>query len=315
MMQVSDVGILYDVFYIVEKCLNEGEITDLVELKEVPEVIKLFFYKGIGGKTLIQQISDEKIAELLDKKVLEKITEALSDSRFIADKVLGFYFAKEKIEYGADDYDFVRTINKLIFKSSYSLDIKNSLYCFFIEPETVLNEVIKVLKQLYHHQVALIDNDYAETALKIQQELNVAELLKKLDITNCSDKIILAPCIINKEYFSVINNKNAIVLIMGEEYEKSFEKSAEDILNDFASVFSEVNRIRILNSLHKNNEMIISEITNTLNLTATNVYYHLSLMLNTGIIKKRNKGRTIIYSLNKNNIMKVCEELSKYCDE
>lgn len=314
MIKVSDAGVLYDVFYIVEKYLKEGEITDLVELNEVPEVIKLFFYKGIGGKTLIQQISDEKIADLLDKKVLEKIAEALSDNRLIADKVLGFYFAKEKVEYGVDDYQFVRTINKLIFKSSYPLDIKNSLYCFFIEPETVLNEVIKVLKQL-HHQVALIHNDYAETALKIQQNLNTDALLKKLDITNCSDKIILAPCIINNEYFSVVNNKNAIVLILGEEYEKSFEKSGEDILNDFASIFSEVNRIRILNSLHKNNEMIISEITNTLNLTATNVYYHLTLMLNAGIIKKRNKGRTIIYSLNKSSIMKVCEELSKYCDE
>lgn len=314
MMQISEVGIFYDIFYIIEKYFDKKELVKLVELKEVPDAIKLFFYKGDKETTIIQQLVDERIEELLDVKGLKNVIKNFSDSKFIVERVLDFYFDDETKRYDKKDYDFVRAVNELILKSSYPNDVKNCLYCFFIEPEKVFYEVISVLKQLYH-QVKTIYKNCTETVLKIEQKLNVDELFKKLNIVNHSDKIILAPCIINSEYLNVINNKNVTVLIMGEEFEKNFEKTEYDILSDFASVFSEVNRIRILNVLYRNKEMTIQEIKDTLKITATNAYYHLSLMLNACVIKTRNQGRTIIYSINKTGINEMCNKISKYCRE
>jgi hypothetical protein len=62
-------------------------------------------------------------------------------------------------------------------------------------------------------------------------------------------------------------------------------------------------------------EITIRDIEQELCFTGTNAYYHLSLMIKANMIKTRNQGRTILYSINKHYFDVVCEMLGKYSNK
>lgn len=62
----------------------------------------------------------------------------------------------------------------------------------------------------------------------------------------------------------------------------------------------------------KTNVNVTNENGGILSLSGTNAYYHLSLMLRANVIKARNQGRTVLYSINKQHFDVVCDILSKY---
>ena len=86
-------------------------------------------------------------------------------------------------------------------------------------------------------------------------------------------------------------------------------------LEAFGNAISESNRIEILDLLLKKDEITIKDLEQEFGFTGTNAYYHLSLMIKAGMLKTRNRGRTVLYSINKNYFQILCNMLGKYYKE
>ena len=59
-------------------------------------------------------------------------------------------------------------------------------------------------------------------------------------------------------------------------------------------------------------EVIIKDIEQELGFTGTNAYYHLMLMMKAGMLKTRNRGRPVLYSIRKEYFEGLCDMLKKY---
>ena len=85
-------------------------------------------------------------------------------------------------------------------------------------------------------------------------------------------------------------------------------------LDVFSNALSEKSRIEILDLIQEKKEATIKDIEQELDFTGTNAYYHLSLMIKSNLIKTRNKGRTVLYSINRKCFSAVRALLKKYSD-
>ena len=56
------------------------------------------------------------------------------------------------------------------------------------------------------------------------------------------------------------------------------------------------------------------DIGRELGFTSTNAYYHLSMMTKAGIVKTRNQGRMVYYSLNKPFFRVIAETMNAYAE-
>lgn len=83
-------------------------------------------------------------------------------------------------------------------------------------------------------------------------------------------------------------------------------------LDEFGNAVSEKNRVEILNLMVKKGEVTIKDIESELGFTGTNAYYHLTLMLKTEMLKTRTRGRTVLYSINKDYFKRLCDSLTRY---
>lgn len=59
-------------------------------------------------------------------------------------------------------------------------------------------------------------------------------------------------------------------------------------------------------------EVTIKDIEQKLGFTGTNAYYHLMLMMKTGMLETRNQGRTVFYRIHKEYFIKLCKAIKKY---
>ena len=86
-------------------------------------------------------------------------------------------------------------------------------------------------------------------------------------------------------------------------------------LENFGNAISESNRVSILNLIYEKDEITIKDLEQEFGFTGTNAYYHLSLMIKAGMLKTRNRGRTILSSINKQYFQTLCGMLEKYYKE
>lgn len=63
------------------------------------------------------------------------------------------------------------------------------------------------------------------------------------------------------------------------------------------------NRLRIVAALIEEDELCACQITELLQVTGATVSRHLSILVNSGILKSRKEGRWIFYKLNKKDIV------------
>ena len=86
-------------------------------------------------------------------------------------------------------------------------------------------------------------------------------------------------------------------------------------LNEFGTALSEENRVSILQLIHDRKEVTIKDVEQALDMAGTNAYYHLSLMIRTGMLKTRNQGRTVLYSINRNYFDMLSKAINIYSQE
>ena len=252
------------------------------------------------------------------------VLKALADYKTVINNVCNFYFEDCAIE-SLESVEKLVYISNLIKNSHYNGEIKSMLYAFFIEP-------ISFIQKLIHELIAkdvIMAEEYKRRqseVINLQKNFDYEELIKgliqidkhPLDITN-SQNVCISFLLNNQNYLWWINVDETDFFILGSDYMSSIQRLTEvEIevkLDVFGNVVSEINRVDILNFILKNGEVNIKDIERELKFTGANAYYHLTLMLKSGLLKSRNQGRMILYSINDKYFNKLCDMLVTFCGE
>ena len=126
-------------------------------------------------------------------------------------------------------------------------------------------------------------------------------------------------CLYHKNCVKTHYYSNEVVILLGVDYIEHINYLTIQFrlpeLENFGNAISESNRVSILNLIYEKDEITIKDLEQEFGFTGTNAYYHLSLMIKAGMLKTRNRGRTILYSINKQYFQTLCGMLEKYYKE
>lgn len=342
---LKDPGYTYDLFYIFIHYFNReyvlanfsnfNKYTEdvrfsekmLEEFPDIPEELRLFFHIDDNPLTVITEFyyKPHRDDYLKGTYSLATIQNELMNYDQVVMNVLRHYFRNEPAETLQKCKESLPAANALIKNSSLDTRVKSALYSFLIDP-------IPVIQHLSHELMAkefLLSKQYEKhSALMraLQENFDFPAVAEKLktDAQHSSDidifdEVVVSFCYYNKNHICLYFYKDAVLLALGHDYVDTLQylidKKFTPKLNEFGTAVSEENRAAILQFLHENGESTIKEVEQALHLAGTNAYYHLNLMIRAGLIKTRNSGRKIMYSINHQYFKALLEVLKDYCND
>lgn len=292
-------------------------------IEKIPEELRVFFQLKEDRRSFFTSFFfHNNIEKVLLAPGIDTIQRSLKDYDNVIINVIDYYFGSDVITTSFDSPEFIRTIGKKIRDSEYDLALKNNLYEFFLDPipiiQTLCNELSKkeiLLSKIYS------DNDLEIT--KVQNKINIESVSKKLlqnknltvDITSFNE-IIVSFCVVHKNCIGAFISEDEVALLLGTDYEDFSDflitKNRTPELVQLGIALSENNRIQILEFIHNNGEVSVADIKSRLQFSHTNAYYHITLLLKSNLLRVRNCGRTVYYSINREYFKDVCTMLGKY---
>lgn len=340
---ITEPGYVYDLFFLFALHFNkEYFLTNMInynqsaedteylnrvylEHESIPEDLLPFFYVRNGAKCFMTEHYFDPYEPIFATTFsLSTIQDALQDYDEVISRILKFYFRDTDEKTLAGCKNSITNISRLIKESNYSDRVKSSLYGFFIDP---IPAIQKLSYELMTRDI-LLSQQYEKNFRRLsdlQQQFDIEateEKLKQCESSRCNldgfDTIHVTFCLVNrnciKEYFL----KDQFIFMLGSDYNNAFDfiisRNSVPELDKFGNALAEKNRVEILELLRRKGEITIRDIEQELGFTGTNAYYHLSLMIRANMVKTRNQGRTVLYSINKNYFNAVRGILSKYAE-
>lgn len=338
-------GYIYDLFFLFtlrfnkEYCLTNfinydksSDDTDyfnklLNDFPPISDELLLFFYLTDDKKSFMTKFYFEPYKEQLVSETynIMKIQDALSNYEQVVENIIRFYFR----DIDEDTLEKCKTsmsaVNKLIKESDYNGDIKSALYSFFIEPAPIIRRLSYELMEKDFALNQKYDN-YSKQMAELQECFDYDSLTngllscknQKISIERFNDTAI-SFCIFNKNLIKSFFFEDTVIVLLGFDYMAEIDylstQNRLPELEAFGNAISETNRISVLNLILQRKEITIKDLEQEFGFTGTNAYYHLSLMIKAGMLKTRNRGRTVLYSINKNYFQILCDMLEKYYKE
>ena len=338
---IKEPGYIYDLFFLFvlhfnkDFCLTNfinynqsAEDTEFFtkienDFNDISEELFLFFYMQNNATCFIRQYYYEVFESYFTTTYnLEMVQSALRNTDEVITNLIKYYFMDITASELNESKRSTTAIGRLIRNSTYNDKLKNHLYSFFLEPVPLIQ---KLSYELMKNEFALSqfwDKNFNKV-IELQGQLDIPDLANKLK--QCKnyniniepfDDIYISICLAAKNCVQVYFYENKVVLLLGSDSQKYLDylmvQNHLPELHVFGTALSEVNRIDILNLMLQKEEITIKDIEQELAFTGTNAYYHLSLMIKAGMIKSRNQGRTVLYSINKHYFDLVCKLLSDY---
>lgn len=337
---IKEPGYIYDLFFLfvlyfnkddlVKRAVNYNKYNEdteyynkLLEEYTISEDVLPFFYLKENNKCFMSFFYHEPYEnEFTGDYNLARVQSELLDYDQVERNLLRFYFPKITEEKLLECKNSVVAAGRLVKESNYSSDVKNGLYAFFLEPAATIQKLTcelaakeTILGQWYGRKQKYM--------MRLQQEFDYESVAKKLlmggfqetDLSSFSN-IMISFCLVNKNCIKYFLNEQGAILVLGSDYldvlDYLINENQLPGLDVFGNALSEKNRIEILELIAQMEEVTIRDIEQQLGFTGTNAYYHLSLMIKANMVKTRNRGRTILYSLNKEYFDVVCGILSKF---
>ncbi len=296
------------------------------EITPVPDELLPFFYLKDNKKSFMTLLYFEPYRDtFLTTYSLSTVQEALLDYDSVVSNMLTYYFPEISQDEMESCKSSLVSIKKLIKESSYNSDVKSSLYAFFIEPIPAIQKLSYelmakefYLSQQYKEKIGDIiepqnDINFDELILKLKSYYNHQLNIESFENIYISVTSIFKNCI--KLYFF----SEDMIIIFGldsfQYVDYLLKQNKRPELDAFGNALSEKSRIEILDFMKTNGEATIKDIEQELNFTGTNAYYHLSLMIKANLIKTRNQGRTVLYSINRKGFEAICTLLKEYSEE
>ena len=250
------------------------------------------------------------------------LQKALSDYSEVVKQAIYFYFhalSSEDVEkaIGSSVYLF-----EIIKKSSYSDEEKSRLYEFFINPIPYIQKLqyelmVKELQlsNYYEKHYALILDSY--NSLTFEKLNEQVKPLKDIDFIKADkQQLILSFCLLNKNCVSFISVTEGVVYLLGYDYVATIgyikDRSISIKLDEFGSALAEESRVRMLDLMLEKGEISCKDLERIFNFSGSTAYHHLMTLAKYGVIKTRNEGKTILYSVNTKCFDVVIDVLSKY---
>jgi len=288
------------------------------------ELLPFFLLKDNNRCFMALKYYDAFIDEYTTDLSLSVIQKALKDYDRVVENLLRFYFDEITAEEIAQYHRSPASINSKIKESGYSDAVKNCLYDLFLDPIPKIQLLSHELMEKEFRLARYYETHHARlTEVEKAFDLEEIELLLKtgrsdVDISTCK-QVIVTFCMAVKDHIRVFFSEDYAILSLGLDYRENFlylrNKRYIPDLSMLGSVLSEKNRVEILNLLLRRGELTLREIENALNITPQNAYYHITLMTKADMLKFRNQGRTILYSVNKPYFTALSEALRQYGEE
>lgn len=338
---ITEPGYLYDLIFIFEYYFNkeyfythlidrsrEGEekeylIRVINEFGSIPEELRLFFYPKDNTISFMAQYCFESHEnQFLQGYNFSTIQNDLAEYQQVEAALLKYYFM-DLTEREVDQcLHSVVAAGRLILNSSYSGELKSSLYAFILEPgymvQKLTNELMRkelLLAQWREKNMTkILDLEHRVDFQQLSAEFKQYET-QRVNIDGFKD-IYISPCILFKNCINTFFYDDKALLLLGVDYSNFLQylisQKQGPKLHVFGNAIAEENRIDILNMMLERGEVTIRDLEQKLGLTGTNAYYHLSLMIKANMLRTRNQGRTVLYSLNPYCFEAACDMLRQY---
>lgn len=298
----------------------------LNSLEKIPEELSVFFHTRGNSKCFFTTFYfHNRIDQILCDSGVKPIQNLLKDHDEVIRNVAEYYLDIDTTDLSPEDPQFFRTVGKMIRNSDYSIELKKQLYEFFLDPipaiQTLSTELVKkeaLLTKIHNENEGIVSRTQNNIDLDNLENkiLNTKE--KKIELSTFNE-IIITTCVVQKNIICVYTSNGKALLLLGIDYEDySAYMNTKDRLPELAQLgiaLSEENRIQILEFIHKKGEASVQDIRNELNMSHTNTYYHITLLLKSNLLSLKNRGRTLYYSINHQYFDDICTMLSKFKQE
>ena len=342
---IKEPGYVYDLFFIFALHFNQEyflaniinyrkstEDTDffkriLQDYSNIPDELFPFFYiKENGSQCFMSALYHQPYDEIFPSTYnLQTVQDELMKYDQVITHLLKFYFMEIDDKTLASCKSSFRAVAQLINASDYNDTVKTRLYTLFLDPLSVIQKLSYELMAKSLQLSQYYEKNF-QRLTELQNQLDIEDIAEKLKMCtpqSCNlepfSTIYITFCLFHKNCVKERFLDNAAVLLLGFDYLAQFEfiLSQKNVpeLHIFANALAEKNRVEILEMIYRKGEITIKDIEQELGLTGTNAYYHLSLMIHANMLRTRNQGRTVLYSLNNRYFAVVRDMLSKYANQ
>ena len=313
-------GYVHDLFYIFMTAYGTAETAGEEDMRRIgetfgtcPPELSAFFYPREDGETFVASLYEE-VQEAGGPRGGGSLLESLQDEGKVLSRFLQFFFPSiEEPEFSAS------ALSRYIGESAYSDTLKYHLLSLCIDPEGRIRLLAEELREKERLLKKYTEENYP-VLLNLQAGLEPDALFRLLCPEERLDNKVLeySLSLLDRELVK-LTKRDRYLLLLGCEYENNrllrAIRSPELNLVQFGKVMSEENRMKILDMLLERGELCTADIVKEWDTSATLVYYHLEMMSSTGLLKSRNAGRTIYYSIDGDYFRRAAVALQKYSVE
>ncbi len=338
---LKEPGYIYDLIYIfylrfnTKLCIstldnNEKQaetikyFNDLLDqFSDIPEDLFVFFHAPENGRCFITTYYFNPYKELFtttfDFKFFQK---ELSDRERLIRNLLRFYFcdfSEEKLEQCINSK---LELFSCIKNSKYSGDEKSKLYEFFIDPEPYIQmlqyELMAkelMLSQYYEKNYQKILEVYNQTTFEmLSEQINGLKDLSFIKENN--QKLYTSFCLLRKFCINFFGIQDGVLYLLGYDYLSILDfvkgNNKNPNLQEFGNALCEESRVKILQLLLEREEVTCKDLEKIFSFSGSTAYHHITMMTKIGLVKTRNEGKTILYSLNRKYFDAIIDVLSKF---
>ena len=321
----------YNTEYCMEMFVNQKKETEdkefyqriLKDFSPISDDLYVFFHAQKNGRCFFaHSYFDHYKNNFTSDYNFEFLQRELSNYDEVVRRAVQFYF------YDLSEEEMETCIHsnvkffEVIKNSDYTDTEKSRFYEFFINPSPYIQKLQYELMAKEVQLSAYYEKNYlsildAYNQLTIDILIDQLKPLKDLSFfKNDGSQLLVSFCLINRVCIRYMPATDCISYLLGVEYLSKIEtiqhSDASVKLNEFGSALSEESRVKMLDLMLEKNEITCKDLERTFNFSGSTAYHHLTILLKYGVIKTRNEGKTIFYSVNNKRFDAVIDVLNKY---
>lgn len=289
----------------------------LYRFGDFPEELAIFFKNFEGERrTFISDTYLKRFARnFADEYNVDYLQKELTDYDGVIKNMISFYLEEMEDE----ELELCLMSKERLFghikRSSLLMEEKINLYEFVMCPI----EYIITLQRTLIEKRAILNDFYKENYRKIVDAYDQIAVNKLNSIMNISENVPLngyvSYCLIDRFHFDLAINSQSYLYILGNEYEHALEKAdrtARSSVESFCYAFCEKNRVDILRLIRERGEVTCKDLERYFHFSGSTAYHHISLLSRAGILKTRNEGKAIFYSINKEYVRQMRKSFDEF---
>ncbi len=302
---------------------NERYFKEILNrFNDIPNDLYVFFHAIETGRAFFPTFYfnpyKNQFATTYNFKYLQK---ELSDHDRLIRNLIKFYFYELDDETVEQCAMSLSKICSCIKNSSYSDEDKTKLYEFFFDPishiQTLHYELISkevILSEYYKNNYQTIIDTYNQTTYELLCEQMSG--IKDLAFLENKSNVQVSYCLLNKFCINHFPIVEGFVSLLGCEYVKILtfvkDQNKEPNLCSLGTALCEESRIKILRFLLEREEVTCKDLEKEFSFSGSTAYHHINIMTKSGLVKTRNEGKTILYSLNEKYISNIIGVFNKF---